>query len=100
MLFLNIKKLTPLNVKKSVRDIMNDLKPTPKDCKHSENNKNFIEQKGSKHNKQNNYKPFHIYLNIIKYIILKEIKSMVLYINIIINAINICNPKKLYSKAT
>jgi hypothetical protein len=52
MLFLNIKKLTPISVKKSVRDIMNDLKPTPKDCKHSEHNKNFIEQNGTQQAEQ------------------------------------------------
>jgi hypothetical protein len=54
LLFLNIKKLTPINVKKNARDITNDWKPIPKDWKHSEHNKNFIEQSGSKHNKQDN----------------------------------------------
>ena len=59
------QKATPINVKKNARDITNDLKLTLKDCKHSEYNNNCIEQNGSKHNKQNNYKPFDIYLNII-----------------------------------
>jgi hypothetical protein len=51
------QKANPDNEKKNARDVTNDLKPAPKDCKH-------LEQNGSKHNNQNNYKPFHIYFNL------------------------------------